>query len=55
MLTYLTFLSFSNILTYITEHEGGQYSYSSIVALAVNYLIYVKWLNNGGTGADYKL
>lgn len=41
MLTYTTFLSFSCIITYIAEHEEGQYSYAPLVALAVNYLTYL--------------
>lgn len=41
MLTYTTFLSFSCIITYIAEHEEGQYSYGPLVALAVNYLTYM--------------
>ena len=41
MLTYTTFLSFSCIITYIAEHEEGQYSYGPLVALAANYSTYL--------------
>jgi hypothetical protein len=41
MLTYTTFLSFSCIITYIAEHEEGQYDYAPLVALAVNYTTYL--------------
>lgn len=41
MLTYTTFLSFSCIITYIAEHEEGQYSYGPLVALAANYFTYL--------------
>lgn len=41
MLTYTTFLSFSCIVTYIAEHEEGQYNYGPLVALSVNYFTYM--------------
>jgi len=40
MLTYTTYLSFACIITYIAEHEEGQYNYGPLVALASNYTVY---------------
>lgn len=40
-LTYTTYLSFSCIITFIAQNEEGQYNYAPLVALAVNYSVYM--------------
>lgn len=54
MLTYTTYLSFSCIITYIAEHDDGQYDYAPLVALVVNYSVYFVTLIFSSGITDYK-
>lgn len=54
MLTYTAFLSFSCIITYIAEHEEGQYDYAPLVALAINYTTYLVSLIFATAIANFK-
>jgi hypothetical protein len=54
LLLVTTYISFSNIITFIFEHDSTQFPFVGGLALILNYTVYLIGLTYAATFSNYK-